>query len=405
MTMRARWARGALAAPAIVGLAIMCLTETGVGARAQTAATTQAVVSDKDLAAAINALGAFDFDARMTASRTVRRAAPAQAVAALTTAARTHADSFVQYRALVLLAGFDDSTTPGVMQSLMTNRNDRVRAVVYAWFEHHPSSAVVPALIEALPRETSEFVRPSLTRALVAQKGDARAMAAVMPLVASGEDFFRGEVIQALGDYRVAAARDAIVAVAKLDGPLQDDAVLALGKLGDVAVMETLAQLQRTVARERQPAIAAAICLLGANCEAHHAFLRDTLRYAADTAGFQILLRSTAHALGEMAGRGDQVAMSALCEIGIPAGDSSRAPIALALGVAAVRTPAGILRMLGEQKAQADAVELLRDAFDMLEEDFEEELFYVEVRRAYWAAAEGSAARRVAEAVIQKLEF
>ena len=41
----------------------------------------------------------------------------------------------------------------------------------------------------------------------------------------------------------------------------------------------------------------------------------------------------------------------------------------------------------------------------MLSEDFEEERFFVEMRRAYWAAAAGSARRRVTEALIQKLEF
>ena len=41
----------------------------------------------------------------------------------------------------------------------------------------------------------------------------------------------------------------------------------------------------------------------------------------------------------------------------------------------------------------------------MLEEDFEEELFYVELRRAYWAASPNSAARQLLEAIIQKLEF
>ena len=51
------------------------------------------------------------------------------------------------------------------------------------------------------------------------------------------------------------------------------------------------------------------------------------------------------------------------------------------------------------------ALELLREAFDMLEEDFEEERFFVTVRRAYWAAAAGSPARKVADALIQQLEF
>jgi hypothetical protein len=41
----------------------------------------------------------------------------------------------------------------------------------------------------------------------------------------------------------------------------------------------------------------------------------------------------------------------------------------------------------------------------MLEEDLEEEQFFVTVRRAYWAAAAASPARKVAGALIQKLEF
>ena len=50
-------------------------------------------------------------------------------------------------------------------------------------------------------------------------------------------------------------------------------------------------------------------------------------------------------------------------------------------------------------------IELLREAFDMLEEDFEEERFFVTVRRAYWQAPQGSPARKVAEALVLKLEF
>ena len=49
--------------------------------------------------------------------------------------------------------------------------------------------------------------------------------------------------------------------------------------------------------------------------------------------------------------------------------------------------------------------ELLRDAFDMVAEDFEEERFYVSVRRAYWAAPEGSTRRSVAAQLIDVLEF
>ena len=47
----------------------------------------------------------------------------------------------------------------------------------------------------------------------------------------------------------------------------------------------------------------------------------------------------------------------------------------------------------------------MRDAFDMLEEDFEEERFFATVRRSYWQAPEGSAERKVADVLIQALEF
>jgi hypothetical protein len=41
----------------------------------------------------------------------------------------------------------------------------------------------------------------------------------------------------------------------------------------------------------------------------------------------------------------------------------------------------------------------------MLNEDFEEERFFVEVRKTYWAAGAGSPERQVAEDLIRVLEF
>ena len=89
----------------------------------------------------------------------------------------------------------------------------------------------------------------------------------------------------------------------------------------------------------------------------------------------------------------------------VPTRDPERAAIALALGTIAIRNTPLTMKVL-EQQAQLDpAIELLREAFDMLEEDLEEEQFFVAVRRAYWAAAAGSPARKVAAALIQRLEF
>ena len=48
---------------------------------------------------------------------------------------------------------------------------------------------------------------------------------------------------------------------------------------------------------------------------------------------------------------------------------------------------------------------LLRDAFDLLDEDFAEERFYVLMRGDYWTSPEGSGNQSVAEAAIRILEF
>ena len=82
-----------------------------------------------------------------------------------------------------------------------------------------------------------------------------------------------------------------------------------------------------------------------------------------------------------------------------------RAPIALALGTVALRNAPLVLKLLERDAVRDRAIELLREAFDMLEEDFDEEQFFATVRRAYWQAPAGSPARRVADTLIRKLEF
>ena len=145
------------------------------------------------------------------------------------------------------------------------------------YYEHHPTAAMLPALLKALEREESEFVRPALVRALAAQGSDPRVRETLLVEVGRGQDFFRSGVIEALGDYRAAYAVEPLMAIARLTGPLQTDAVIALGKLKDQRAMETLAALQRSAPRESQPTIAAAICLLGINCDAHVPYLIETL--------------------------------------------------------------------------------------------------------------------------------
>jgi HEAT repeat protein len=291
------------------------------------------------------------------------------------------------------------------MRKALAERNDRMRTVAYAYFEHHPDPSVAPALLQALDREESEFVRPALTRALAAYTKDKKVAAAMNALVMKGHDQFRGTVIEALGDYRVAAALGPITTVAKLEGPLQDDAVLAIGKIGDKRGLETLAALQRTAPRDVQPTIAAGICLLGVNCASHQGYLVKTLEFAIANPGYQPLLRAAAGGLGALATAGNGEAAAVLFERGAPTRDPERAAVALAIGTVALRNTDLTLAVLEKQPDLGAAVELVREAFDMLEEDFEEERFFVAVRRAYWQAPDGSPVRRIAETLIQQLEF
>ena len=362
-------------------------------------------ISDEAIQAAIDSLGNLDFPTRMNASRALRRAAAASVSPALIRAVQSHKDQFVRFRALVLLTGFNDARTADLVREIVTNPNDRLRTVAYMYYEHHPTAAMLPALLKALEREDSEFVRPALVRALAAQGSDPRVRETLLVEVGRGQDFFRSGVIEALGDYGAAYAVEPLTAIARLTGPLQTDAVIALGKLKDQRAMETFAALQRSAPRESQPTIAAAICLLGINCDAHLAYLVETLRFADKSQGYQELLRNTVAALVALANSGNVQALTALFEVGTSAVDPPRAPMALGVGAVAVRNTPLLLSFLESHKNADAAISLIGEGFDMLEEDYEEESFFATVRRGYWRSAESSPTRSVGQALIDKLEF
>jgi HEAT repeat protein len=362
-------------------------------------------VSPQDLQAAIDKLGTVDFPIRMGAARTVRRAPAAAAVPALLKAAAAHTDGYVRFRALVLLSGFNDTRARDAMMGALAERNDRLRAVAYTYFEHNPDPQLLARLLDAAGKEESEFVRPALTRALAAYGTDPRVRDVMTGLVMKGQDFFRSGVIEALGDYKGAYALPALTAVARLEGPLQDDAVLAMGKIGDKRSLETFVALQRTAPRTLQPTIAAAICLVGSNCSSHQGYLTSSLKFAIENPGYQELLRASASGLAALAIAGNAAAVTTLIVEGGPTRDPARAAIALALGSVALRNTELVLKVLQDPAILTPATELLSEAFDMLEEDYEEERFFVAVRRAYWQAPATSSARKTAQALIQRLEF
>src|SRR5215203_4314643 len=260
--------------------AVVLLVAPAVAQVAPPATPATQKVSPAQVKAAIDLLGSIDFPVRMEAARGIRRADSTVAIPALVDAVASHTDTYIRFKALVILSGYNDPRVADVMLKSLEDRNDRVRAAAYGWFEHHQDLRVVPRLLAALDREEAEFVRPALTRTLAAYGSDAKVREALTGLVMKGQDLFRAVVIEALGDYKAAYALQPIMDVARLDGPLQDDAILALGRIGDKRGLAVLADLQRQAPRNLQPSIAAAICLAGSNCASHLAYLLDTLKFA-----------------------------------------------------------------------------------------------------------------------------
>lgn len=384
---------------------VACQSAAGRAAAPRSEVQRETPLTSEQLQAAIDRLGTVDYAARSSAARSIRRAPVTMTVPALIDAVSKHPDGYVRFRALVLLSGMNDARTHDVMVQALSSPNDRLRGAGYAYFEHNPDPQLIPRMLEAVTHEASETVRPALTRTLAAYGTDPRVRDVLTGLVVKGQDYFRSAVIEALGDYKAAYALPSILQVAKLEGPLQDDAVMAVGKIGDKKSLDTLAALQRTAPRSVQPTIAAAICLLGINCSSHETYLEQSLKFSMETDGFRDLLHGSTRGLAALAIAGSTEAATQLIEYGGPSRDPGRAAIALALGAVALRNTPLFLKVLERNTDPKAATVLLGESFDMLEEDLEEERFYATVRRGYWAAPENSPARKIAEALIQTLDF
>lgn len=362
-----------------------------------------APVDEQELRAALDQLGDFDYDTRTAASSLLRRAPVEQAGPALAAAATGHEDGYVRFRAMVLLVGFGGAMAKQVALEVLDDPNDRLRAVAFAYFEYEPEPAMTPALLGALDTETSEFVRPALIRAMAAHDGDLLVRERLVADIDRGVDFFRGAVIEALGDRRATYALDSLMRVAAESGPLQDDALLALARIGDARALPSVAALQG-VDPELEPMVSAAAAALGADRDRHFQFVVESLRYAS-AGGEQDLVRSAAAGLAALAATGDADALQALFDVGINAGPSVRDAIALVVGMLAMRHPALVLDHLEIRSDLPAAVLVLRDGFDILNEDLEEERFFMSARTAFWAASEGARSREVTQELIRVLEF
>lgn len=385
-----------MARPVItVLLVITVLIGSRVGVHAQAAA---------DLQTTISQLSSLDYPTRMNAARTIRRLPASEAVPALVTAVQKHRDEFVRYRAFIVLSSFGDRGTADLVRALLGDANDRLREAAYKWLEAHPDPSMVPALLNALQTEKAEFVRPAAVAAAAALGEDQRVQRALLGEIGRGMDFFRSAVIEALGRRRAAYAVDRIAEVAAIQGPLQDDAIIALGRIGGP---KAAAGLKAMPADSMAPALAltlrAAQCMAGEPCEASISTIVEAVTAPSASAA---VVRSGVSALTSIASIGNQSAISALVTLG-ERGGVVHDQAALGLGTVAVIDPDIMIAWLDRapQKSRESAVALLKDGFDDLEADFGEEQFFAAARAAYWKAAEGSDTRALASLLIQRLEF
>jgi HEAT repeat protein len=316
-------------------------------------------------------------------------------------AARRHSDEFVRYRALVLLTAFNDRGTRDLMRELIRERNDRVREVAYKWLERNPDPQLTTQLLTSLQTEESEFVRPALVGALAALGSDPTVQQALIKEIPRGLDFFRSAVIDALGRHRAVYAVDGIAATSRLEGPLQDDALLALGRIGGTRAAAALKEFTGGTTEATQM-LWAVRCLLGESCAEHV----TALVVAASSDESRPRERQGAiEALEALAQGRSEAALAGL--IRLEKQKELRERIAVAVGSVALRQPDWIVERIGavDEATRESVITMLKDGFDSLEEDYDEEQFFAALRAGYWRAADGSAGRSLAATLIQRLEF
>lgn len=353
------------------------------------------------LAAQVAKLGDFDYDIRTKAAQAVRRAPASDAGPALVAAITTSLDSYVRFKAFVLLTGLLDPRLEDFARAALTDKNDRLRQAAFDWLERHPVPSLAPKLIQLVETEQSEFVRPSLLRALAALDADPVVRTALTREVSRGLDIFRGAVIEALGMRRAVYARDAIVTVAAAEGPLRDVAAMALARIGGVEAEAALAPV-----KDKNKGVELVLRVSQSIAGGRAAEGREAVQRTWPSSAALGIADQSAQLLALLAERGDDTAVSLLVEAGVAGARDLRDHAAVAVGVFALRAPDALLAwMAGHEGQREGALALVKDGFDLLEEDVAEEAFYASVRASYWKAADGSPVRASAAALIDELEF
>ena len=305
----------------------------------------------------------------------------------------------------MLLTGFNDARTAELVREICQQpersaADGRLHVLRASSDGEHGSGSAEGA------RTRGKRVRASRARARACRAGnDPRVRKTLLVEVGRGQDFFRSGVIEALGDYGATYAVEPLLTIARQTGPLQVDAVIALGKLKDQRAMETLAgtaaqRLPRNPADHRSRDLPA-----GRQLRCTLPYLIETLQIRRKKSRIPGAAAQLRRGIGRARQYREAQALGALFDVGWPSVDPPRAPMALGAATVAIRNTPLMLSFLESYKHADAAISLIAEGFDMLEEDYEEESFFVAVRRGYWQAGESSPARRIGQALIDKLEF
>ena len=220
--------------------------------------------------------------------------------------------------------------------------------------------------------------------------------------VPRGLVFFRCAVFDALGGHRAVYAVESIAATSKQNGPLQDDALLALGRIGGTRAVAALGEFTSGTP-EAAEMVRAARCLVGEKCAESIAAL---VAAASSDEGRPSTISGAIDALEAVAQNRNEAALSSLITLGVKK-TALRERVAVSVASVALRQPDWMVERIGAMDAatRETVITMLKDGFDSLDEDFNEEQFFAAVRAGYWRAADGSAGRTLAATLIQRLEF